>query len=359
MALRFIDSFGHYSISLAYRKWTIAPGGSMPTSGGRRGGPYLIPNGNFYKTLTPTNNYTMGAAFFVNSTNTPYLHTIGNGGYRLGSVVVNADYTLTIVSSPQEGGGTNIFTSTQAITQDVWNYIEVSFLLTGGTGTLSLAGTLYVNGDLWGSGTGTCGITGASLLFPGNYANQAGVFIGPGGTLGGVQDFYCLDTSTTDINGNATTNTTFLGDIEVDSIFPAADVAVTWGTVGGDGTHVYTCINESIPDDDTSYVFSSNTGTIESFTYTPITGFSGTIFGAQYLACMKKDAEGLREAALTLGGTPQASSNFATTTGFNTSTQQFLSDYYVYYIAPMDSANGIAWTTGVFNTSTFGVEVTV
>jgi hypothetical protein len=36
---------------------------------------------------------------------------------------------------------------------------------------------------------------------------------------------------------------------------------------------------------------------------------------------------------------------------------QYLSDYYVYYIAPLDTLFGTAWTTGVYNTCTFGVTL--
>ena len=35
-------------------------------------------------------------------------------------------------------------------------------------------------------------------------------------------------------------------------------------------------------------------------------------------------------------------------------TANYLSDYYVYYVVPLDSDFGVAWTTAVFNTKTFG-----
>ena len=67
-------------------------------------------------------------------------------------------------------------------------------------------------------------------------------------------DIYVVDTSDTDINGHPTTNNTNLGDVEIDALFPDQDITTGWGSFGGDGTHAYTCVNETAPDDDTSYV---------------------------------------------------------------------------------------------------------
>ena len=35
-------------------------------------------------------------------------------------------------------------------------------------------------------------------------------------------------------------------------------------------------------------------------------------------------------------------------------TSNYLGDFYTYYVVPLDSDFGVAWTTAVFNTETFG-----
>lgn len=361
MSQRFIDSFAHYNNSSVYRKWTTTTPVTWFGSGGRRNAPYLEvqqggPSGIF-RTLTPTATWVLGAAMYMPSQigNNVQLLSIGNGaGNNLAGFGKNTDETLSLFMG-NNYTSYRIATSVTSINPSQWNYFEVMLTLSGGTGVLSLAGTLKVNGNvvLTGSGVGQ-GQTGAQQLFQGNYANTVGVF----GPIDGFQDFYALDTISTDINGFTTTNTGFWGDVQIISLFPDADITTNMSTFGGDGTHAYSCVDATAPTDDTNYVFSSNTGSSEAFTYQPISGFVGSILGAQYLGCLKKDAEGLRTAALTVHGTQVSSINYATTTGSNTSTTQYLADYYNYFIAPLDSAEGTAWTPTVFNTTTFGITLT-
>lgn len=366
MAMRFIDSMQHYDSALVYRKWNVPGTASIISTGGRRNAPYLSIQGGangitLFKTLTPTDTWIMGAAFlFANSGNYGTLFSLGNasGNSYLAGLVMNSDNTVSFWNGNNFNDRIGI--STIAINPVIWNYIEASFAFSGGTGTITLTGTCRLNGDVILVSTGIgAGYTGSSLAFPGPYMNviQMG---GPSPALQnyGIQDFYCLDTSPIDINGNTTSLTTFLGDVEIDALFPDQDITTNMSTFGGDGTHAYSCVNETSPDDDTSYVYTSNTGNSEAFEYQPITGLNGTILGAQYLVCAKKDAEGLREFAMSVNGGTVASLNFATQTGSNSSTSQYLSDYYNYYICPMDSCDGTTWGTSVFNTSTFGITLT-
>lgn len=354
MSLRFIDSAAHYATGQAIRKWTSDSGIVVESSGGDRNAPYLNVKGQaLLKTLTPTATFITGFRAQIDPGQLNIMTVLAQGG-TMGFASLNADATISI------GAGNNtIFTSTLAVSDSTaWHYYEVWWNASGACTTTSvtsntLTGTLWVDGDEWGTFSGISNLALYPWIANGQTSAQFNQF-GPASSQNGLlnmMDIYVTDTNAMDINSHTTTNTGNLGDVEIDALFPDADITTQWGSFGGDGTHAYTCVNETSPDDDTSYVFTTATNSTEAFEYQPISSFTGTILGAQYLVCAKKTAEGSREIALELGGTNLFTSNFY---GVN----NYLSDYYVYYIAPLDSANGTAWSTAVFNTSTFGVRLT-
>ena len=350
MALRFIDSVGHYGATLLsqQRKWTIISAG-YSGSGGRRNAAYLtIPGGaGILKTLTHTNCYIQGAAIQA----TPGASVLGgrllslcNDRVELISVGFNADATLSLWI-----GGTQTGLSALAVADPTsWHYYEMWGIIGQSGGNITGTATIMVDGNNILTGSGNTTLATSGLVSQSATANQVGI-IGAGGL--NFMDYYCCDTATTDINGiTGSVNTTFVGDCAIESLFPAADITTQWGSYGGDGTHAYSCVNEPAADDDTSYVLTSHTSSSEAFTYQPITGFNGTLIGAQYLACCRKDAEGSRVFSMQAGGSNCKTNEFL-------AVNQYLSDYYVYYIAPLDTLFGTAWTTGVYNTTTFQVEL--
>lgn len=353
MSLNFIDSAAHYATGQASRKWSFDAGVTINTSGGDRGAAYIACGGNpLLKTLTQQPTYIVGMRAQATGGISNMMVMLNNGG-TMGALSMNNDNTLSIFT-----GNTEIFTSTLAVSDPTnWHYYEVwwnfggTITTTGSTTNTTLntiQGTLWVDGKQWGTFTGTSNLAIYAFGFTYATANQVGQSSAQHGL--NIMDFYVLDTSATDINGNITTLNTNLGDVEVDALFPDSDIITQWGSFGGDGTHAFTCVDETTPDDDTSYVFTTATGSVEAFEYQPISGFTGTLLGAQYLICAKKTAEGSREFTMQLAGTNVKTSNFL-------AAGNYLSDYYIYYIAPLDSAFGTAWTTAVFNTSTFGVDL--
>lgn len=347
MALRFIDSAAHLNQADAPRKWTNAAVAGWASSGGRRNAPFWEFGGTLLKTLTHISRYIQGAAVQME----PGAGVLGgrilslvNNGTELLSLFMNSDATLSIMVA-----GTHTGVSTIAIADPgSWHYYEMDGQLSAVGGNVAGTAVIMVDGNLIGTFTGTSNLGTAGLISNAATCNQVGVISASGMNF---MDYYCLDTSTTDINGiSGSTNTTFLGDVEIDAIFPSADVTTQWGTIGGDGTHAYTCVNDNPPDDDTSYVYTTASGSTESFNYQPIIGFTGTLLGAQYLCCARKDAEGSRVFQMQIG------TNAGTTIEF-LSAHNFLSDFYVYYIVPLDTDFGTAWTTSVFNAETFGVKL--
>lgn len=348
MALRFIDSMAHYdNVDQMRRKWTIANIQSWQGSGGRRNSAYVQFNGNqgMTKTVTHSNNFTQGVAAIMQPGAGELGGTIlaiGNNQHVVMALRMNADATMSITVD-----GTQVGLTTLAVPDPTsWHYYEMAANVGVASGFVTGTGVFNVDGHLMGSFSGASGLATSGLLSNNATVNVIGV---PNSAAMGVMDYYCLDTSTTDINGIAgSTNITFLGDVEIDALFPDADVTTNWGTVGGDGTHAYSAVNENPPDDDTSYILTTATGSKESFNYQPITGFTGDILGAQYLVCARKDQEGPRVITLPVGTSLATSIEFL-------DEKNFLSDYYVYYICPLDTDFGTAWSTSVYNAEVFGI----
>lgn len=347
MALRFIDSAAHYGTSVSgvlQRKWTNVNAVGPSLTGGRRSnGPCLVCNGGGYlwKTLTHQNRYILGAAF----KNQNFTLGVASNQEVIAYIRPNNDATLSICCATS---GQSLANSALAVADpNSWHYYEIDVAL-GASGTLvTCTATVWVDGYEFVSCAGTTSLPYGALIDGQPTANQVGMTLG----VTTFQDFYAIDGSSTDVNGHSSTNTAALGDVEIDALFPDADVTTQWGSFGGDGTHAYTCVDDQPgPDDDTSYVYTTATGSSEAFNYQPISTFTGTIIGAQYLACVKKTAEGVRVIALTVGG-----SNVKTIEYQGTS--NFLSDYYTYFIAPLDTDNGTAWTPAVFNGEVFGITL--
>ena len=347
MALRFLDSAGQHYLNgtsgatqyLVLRKWTIS-GSEVTPTGGRRNEPYLGAGGAM-KTLTQNDNWILGAAYQLNGGQAT-LHQVQNAGNAIAQLHLNVDYTLSVILN-----NTTIFTSTLSVTDaSTWHYYEVAWFMSGvGTALGTLTGSLWVDGDLWGTYSGNALSTGGDYINGSFTANMVGF----GGNCN-MMDYYAVDTNATDINGLTTTNTARWGDIQIMALFPATSVTTGWGTVGGDGTNAWSCVNEDSPDDDTSYVYSSSTTSSEVFNYQSISTFTGTILGAQYSVCAKKTAEGSREIAMTLGTATLNSENFL-------GAANYLSDYYVYYICPLDSNLGTGWTVANYDSAQFGVTL--
>lgn len=346
MALRFIDSMAHYNGTGISEKWTVSAFGNWNSSGGRRNAPYLSGAMSLSKTLTHQTRYIQGAAIILATAGAGGRHlSFGNNNAVIATIQVENDGTVSIFSN-----GNRMATSSRAIADYTsWHYYELDALV-GGSTPVTLTATVRVDGLQFVTYNGTTNFNASQLIDNAATMNNCGVNASTPSF--GCMDFYCVDTNTLDQYGNATTNTGFLGDVQIDAIFPVSDVTTAWSTFGGDGTHAFTCVNDNPPDFDTSYVFTSNTATTsEGFKYQPISGFTGTILGAQYLTLARKDNEGIRIIAMTVGSSTASTIEFL-------GTGNYLSDYYVYYIAPLDSNFGVAWSTASFGTGgvTFGFD---
>lgn len=356
MAMNFIESAAHYgnggsgTVSIT-TDWTVASNANPDTTHvGESGISFaLIGNGSIaLKSLSYTAERFWGFRVYLPSN---LAGGSGGGIWACGSGNVQQLVYLTLESdsslSLRVAGGGVAWNSGAAsslyLSLNTFHYIEVHIAL-GGSEPLTYTAGIRVDTNVWASGlTGNInGVNASGLLC--NAAKMNTFSFGSQGTATAWYcDIYAVDTNTTDLNGNATTLTGYLGDVSIVPMVPDADVTTQW--TGNEAGPHYALVDEIPPDDDTTYVYSDTVGQIDDYNMTPITGFSGTIFGAQLLIYAKKDAEGERTIKGLVGGTAQ--NNIA-------GLEQYLSDYYLYYVFPLDTDNGTAWTPTVFNAESFG-----
>ena len=347
MALRFIDAVGVTQGGNEARKWNNTSFIQYHSSGGRRNAAYYgFTSGQMQKTLTHGTRFIQGCAWAWQNTNNQGMMGVWNDQAKICQIIVNGDYTVSL----QFGDSSPVFLgpSARAISAPTeWHYYELDAQFSNVGGKFVGTCTMRLDGAVFVSGTVTTNILASQMTNGSCTVNQIGFE-----TVGtaSMMDYYCADDATTDINGHPAITTAMIGDVEIDALMPVTDVTTNMSTFGGDGTHAWSCVNETPADDDTSYVFTSSVGNAEAFNHQPILGFTGTIVGAQYTVCARKDSEGLRTFTAQVGTETVTSVEFL-------SAPQYLSEYYFYYNFPLDSDHGVAWTTALYNAETFGVKL--
>ena len=377
MALEFMDSCSHMGsgeISSVPpcpldRKWTFASGyycnaSSSPSGPVRRSAPSYaatvcamycgsgsVFGASAYKTLPYVDARFIGLAFYLpEGSLAGTICQFLSGGAVLASLGTETDGTVSI----RNNQNTLIWNSAPYVfAYDAYHYVEFFTSITGTT-PVTLSCSLVIDGNtLVTNVTGSAGINASQLLVDAALMNQI--------SIGGTSPCYAMDiivfnTSTTDVNGNATLIYTFQGDVDIDAVIPDADVTTAWSKFPSGAANQYGLVNEIPPDDDTTYIYSDTVSQVSSFNMTPITGFSGTLVAAQLLIYSKKDAEGSRAIVGQLNSATLAN---WTGVGLTPVNNQYLFDYYQYFIFPLDSDGGTPWTPTNFNAATFGVEVSV
>lgn len=367
--LRFIDSFNHYQTADILRKWTnvppvyqdMLPGGAtlntfltIDNAGGRRGGGIKIAVGwdgvssffggpfamglNVMKTLDSQSTWIIGFAYKVSIL--PYTHfnivSLTDIGIQQLVVVLNLDGTVQI-----KCGNTVLATSSSPLSTGNWQYLEFKATI-GTSGSVELR----KNGRTIASASGVVTKTTAN-----NSANAIVLGLQTGSTGGPAVNVFYDDVYVCD--GTGTTNNNFLGDCSIDVYLPSGN-----GThsdfLGSDGNSIdnYLLVNQTYPDDDTTYVHSDvlnaqDTYIIPDMPFTPT-----AIYGIQSNFIAKKNDAGPREisTAIRLSGVDYVGGG-----------SQVLSTTYnnVMSIIELCPATSAAWNIAEFNAAEFGVKITV
>jgi hypothetical protein len=236
------------------------------------------------------------------------------------------------ISSPS---GTQIASTAPGVLDGNWHYIEVFATIHGTTGQL----TVKVNGNTVINFTGNTLNTGVVTTIDA-IRFRTGKYIASPNAVISIDDFYVCDAT-------GTTNNTFLGDVRVQSLVPAAAGTYTQLTPTGAANN-YANAGE-VPYNNTTYNASSTVGQRDTYTLSDLATSTVGVLGMQSVAYMQKSDAGAASAkvALVSGG------------GLYYDTTQSLSTSATVYtqVRPTDPATAAAWTVAGANSLEAGMEV--
>lgn len=368
MALIFGDGFDHYPTALVTGKWdslTDATLFAISTSYGRLGSqgfrvndPGGTSKGHMYalgKNLLASNSAFgfLGAAVYVPSyiltgsrRNIFSLYDPPGGGGSGNSqmhLCLEQDGSLTVRYAT--GAGTHsaaLATSSPGnVPAGTWTYIEMKAKCHSGSGEV------YVKVN------GTTVLSATSLDTANMSANNYFTSIGIGGSGGTsisgevtyFDDFYYCD----DTGG---VNDTYLGDIQIQAIYPEGAGSQTDFAIGGSAAAAtnWESVDETSPDDDTTYVTSDTVGDQDLYEMQDVSSTATTIFGLLCNGRIKKDDATVREYALLVesGGTIGQVATRTAPYGSYVNQQD---------VSELNPDTSAQWTVSEVNAMTAGIEI--
>jgi len=276
-----------------------------------------------YMESLPSASNALGVRYTDASNNEVCIFSIQtNGSFGLGYTNLYGDY----VSYASH--------TTPEVTSGTWNYIEVLPNLSAGTFQV------HVNGALVWSATGIIytSVHGSVSLDQ----LQFGCFGNVGGTYY-FDDVVCWDTA-------GTINNTFIGDRRVATLFPDGDTSTANWHLNG-ASSGYQCINQAVPDGDTTYLSALSTDSLpesSTFTVQDLPGTVGYVTAIQTYTSVKKTDTGTATVAVDMV------SGSYTATG---TTKPVTVDYqYQQQIFETDPATGTLWTPSGVNSARVSVR---
>lgn len=345
MSLIWADGFENYGAvgnqspsGVLGRYYTLNVGATYLDITDGRGGGYAL-NCNYsdsylqfkYDNFSNTSNYQMIIGFAIkfyfttSNVNRPIISLYDQadnfcyalwqctgGTLGLGSTAYSLDYTHSTK---------DLFKSNQ------WTYIEIKWDI-GASQTV----TVKVNGTQVFSQTGLDTRYDVSSTYPsaiGFYTQE---------DHGYYDDLYIVENDSTGI-------TDFMGPIKVSSIRPTSDTAtVNWSP--NTGTDHYALVDETVADDDTTYVFTSNPSTYDLYEYG-----NPTYIGSIEAVVIKTEA---RDDAATSPGLYNVVVSDTTTSDGSSQTVSS-SDYLGYSrVVEQDPDTTSDWTESGLNAAQFG-----
>lgn len=286
MALRFLESFDHYTALT--QKWTSVSGTpSIGAAYARTGAAGLRLYGtapNVILTLDNQGTWIVGFAFRnpaigVLST---ILSIVDSGSYQ-SRLYLQADGRLQIVR-----GATTVATSIGSLMSNVYYYIEFKHIILNAGGTLEVR----VDGGVWATFAGDTQETAnafANQIVLGAAANDANIH---------YDDLYILDGVDQSIaDPNSPPNNDYWGNTQVECRVPnGVGNYAEWLTLVGAATH-WQAVNEVPPNEDTSYVADAVLNSRDTYAFQDLSVVSATIPGIQVLMRARMTAAGVANIA--------------------------------------------------------------
>ncbi len=324
MAIVLIEGFDHFSKDDAVEKgWTgNIFGMTAPRGFGGQSMDVII--NNEVRKILPSSYATIiaGAALRVDDTLPGTIMTLRGGGVPAVSVASNGgNRLLEIIDS----AGAVVASGTTLIPIEEFFYVELKLVVgTAGHATVHLNGQPEI--------AATLGNYGSSNIDTIEFSNHS---------LSGnthVDDVVVLDTT-----GSAPQND-FLGDVRVQTLWPVSDASHLQWTPDS-GTAHYSRVNETLIDDDASYVITATPGNKDSY---KMDTYLSTIYSAQLSVGARKGESASRQIAplVKQAGTDHLGS-----------TSNLTIDYSFYsWILDRDLASA-TWTPTTVNANEFGQEL--
>lgn len=229
-----------------------------------------------------------------------------------------------------------------------WHHIQVKLTVTGfsdGGNTISYDCIIKLNDvEIINCSDTTALYDGVGII------NKLGPFWVVGGTTCFYGDLYIVDSQGTDND--------FLGDLAGIAVFPIG-VGATSNFAPSVATDNWQLVDDTLPDEDSTFVSSDTVGDLDTYEYPDIVLPSGSeIISIQNNIYAKKDNAGSRSiaGACRSGGTNYIGLDDHPTDGVGVS----LGNSYRYekQNLNMDPATGVHWTQSGYNAAEFGEKVT-
>lgn len=344
MAVLFADSFDHYATADGSKKWTHFIGAQIGAFGRNGTNGLFITDtaggfGYCRKVFSSTKTTLIaGVGFTPLDASLSGFATFGILGFddaAVGGEQVCVYFNYSDMKLRVQRNGTVLATGTTTLMAGVAYHIEFKATIDSAAG----AYTLRVNEiqELDASGVNTRG-TGTN-----NSADSVRV-----GNIGGVvllsigyfDDFYCCDS----LGG---VNNDFLGDCRVQCLFPDGAGATTgWTPFSGAN---YTNVDDTTPDNDTTYVSTGSAGTIDTYSMSDLAATTGSVKAVQTVIDARKDDSGTRTIApvFHIGATDYVGSNQNIMTTYSMFLQQY----------DKSPATAVAWTVSEVNALNAGQKL--
>lgn len=342
MALIFMDGFDHYTTAatMAYKWDSVATSYVTANNSGRRAGSHAVSNGNgasgYMRKNFGANLATVTVGFALNVSALPtgsraYAKLLDLAAAPQLSFLVGVSGLLIVTRGDWDG--TTLATSTAAIAPGTWNYIEIKATIADSGGTVEVK----LNGASVISFTGDTKATtnaSATVLQLGGAVTSAPICY--------YDDLYICDTS-------GSVNTTFLGDVRVDTLYPTGAGNSTQFTPSTGAN--WENVDDSSPDGDSTYNSGDTAGYKDTFAFGDLSISSTTIHGLQTNICARKDDAGAR----TMTDVVRTAS-----TDYTGGTTHSLADSYLNYrtVRELNPNTSAAWAVSEVNGAEFGYTVT-
>jgi len=335
MALRFLDSFDHYTTLT--QKWNVAPGSNSIAAAALRTGIAGMRNVNQNDagpqiTLDAQGTWIVGYAYRTNNFTTKLLATTTvDAGTVQGCFTINTDGTLTL-----RRGVTDVASSALSLLANVYYYIEFKHIIGNVAGTLEVR----VDGSVWATFAGdsqqTANATASVIMMSQNS--------GAGGVANrDFDDIYILDGT------GLAPNNDYWGSTQIECIVPTGVGNYTnWATLVGAPTH-WQAEDEVPPDEDTSYIESAVLNQQDTYAMGNITPASATINGIQVLMRARTTLAGAANIARLYrnAGVDDQGADIVLQTSYN----------YAREVLGLDPITAAAWTVARINSMEMGAVV--